>query len=85
MRPHTGYYEDPEEFEDFAYARPEALEKLLRAHRREERMQHENRYREYARGRKRRNEWDWDDDDEDYDSYVDDNFGQYYEERSDSY
>ncbi len=85
MRPYTGYYEDPEGFEDFAYGRSQALNKLLRAHRREERIRHENHYREYTKTRKHRENWDWDDDDDDYDSFVDDNFGQYSENRDDSY
>ncbi len=85
MRPYTGYYEDSEEVEDFSYSRSQALQKLLREHRREERIRHENRQRDYNKDRKRRHEWDWDDDDDDYDSYVDDNYGKYYEDRIDSY
>ncbi len=83
MRPYTGYYENPEEFEEIAYARSQALGKLLRAHRREERIRHENRHRDFNKDRMHRNEWDWDD--ENYDSYVDDSYDEFYEERKDIY
>ena len=83
MRPYTGNYENPEEFEEYAYARSHALEKLLREHRREERIRHENRHRDFNKGRTTRNEWDWDD--EDFDSYVDDSYDEFYEEPRDIY
>ena len=82
MRPYTSYNDDPAGFDDFAFDRSQALGKLLRAHRREERIRHENRYRDFNKDRMHRNEWDWDDDD-DYESYVDDDFSQYYEDRID--
>ena len=85
MRPYTSNYDDDSmAFDDFAYDRSQALGKLLRAHRREERTRHENRNHGFNKGRIHHNEWDWDDDDDDYESYVDDDFGQYYESRIES-
>ena len=85
MRPYTSSHDyDSVGLDDFAYDRTQALGKLLRAHRREERMRHENRNQDFIKGRVHHNEWDWDDDDDDYESYVDDDFSQYYENRIDS-
>ena len=83
MRPFTGYYDDPTGSDDFAYDRSQALGKLLRAHRREERIRHETRDRDFNKDRIHHKEWDWDDDDA-YESFVDDDFSQYYENRNDS-
>ena len=84
MRPYSDYPEEHEGFDDFSFDRTQALGKLIRAHRREERIRHENQDRDFNKGRIHHNEWDWDDDD-DYESYVDDDFSEYYENRNGSH
>ena len=84
MRPDTGYYDDPDGFEDFAYQRSQALGKLLRAHRREERIRHENRYHDLNKDSMHREQWDWDDDN-DSDLYVDDTCSDYNEDFTERY
>lgn len=79
MCPYNGYYDDFEDAEELNWERSQAFQKLLNNHRREER--HHDRFRELRKDRHHRNPWDWDnDDDDDYDTYVDDEFDQYYED-----
>ncbi len=69
MRPYTDYYEDPDEIEEFAYAKSQALQKLLEGLRREER--HQTHHRGFQKKRYQREPWDADYND-DWDSYLDD-------------
>ena len=82
MRPHEEYFEDLDSIDDFAFGKSRALRKLLEGHRREERR--EAHHRGPRKKRYERESWDWEDDD-DYDSYVDDNYGQYHEDRNRGY
>ena len=82
MRPDEEYFEDLDFIDEFAYGKSRALRKLLEEHRREERR--EAHQRSPRKKRHQPESWDWDDED-DYDSYVDDNFGQYHEDRNGGY
>ena len=88
MRPDERYFGDFDDVEDFPYARSRALQQLLESHRREERQQ--TNHRSSHKNRRQRDPWEWDDDDDfdydyDDDAYVDDNYGNNYEDRNDSY
>ena len=83
MRPYDGYYEDFDELEEFSYKKSQALQKLLDAHRREERQR--NHQRDFYKPRHQKDEWDLDDDDDDWESYIDDTCGEYSEDLRDYY
>ncbi len=68
MRLRVDHFENFEDFDEFAYKRSRALQKLLDGHRREERADCHDRQRGRFRGRRDHVDWDWSEDD-DWNSY----------------